>query len=352
MISAPVSAATPGIPHDVFDTHNLPQHERFEIWRASVLPLFEPELEETSPDGFFARVDGFNLRRVFISLAEFSGQRYVRRNGHRADDGADHLLLQIYLTGGYVGYNGYRKVQIGPGDISLLDLGHTLESVADSSSTISVVIPREVMFSFVHPEHLSVGCVIPARSPVGRILGNHLTSVWRALHSASVGDDDPICHTLLGAVAGAFAVYRGGTHSECISDSTVLDAMCAYIERNLPTENLTPEQLCRRFACSRARLYRLFRPLGGVATYVRERRLKRCLRALCKQRTSRHTIHEIAAHWGFQSPSHFCRSFRRQFGMTPSEALERARTQGDASTMSQRCLSSPHPAFHDWIRQL
>ena len=351
MIDAPVSSsAAPGIPHDIFDTHGLPRPDGFEIWRESLMPLFEPQLEAS--EGFFARVDGFHLRRLVVSLAEFSDQRYVRRTGYRADEGADHLLVQLYLTGGYAGHNGHRTVRVGPGDISLLDLSYPLETAAEGSSTISVVIPRDLMFSLVRPEQLSVGSVISAHSAVGRILGHHLTSVWRALHSASAEDDEQISRTLLGAIVGAFAGYRGGDNSASLSDDTMLDAICAYIEQNLCSRELTPEHLCLRFACSRARLYRLFHPLGGVAAYVRQLRLERCLRELSKQHPTTSTIHDVAQRWGFRSQSHFCRQFRKQFGIAPSEALERARTRNDTDTAPERCLSSWRPAFYDWLRQL
>jgi AraC-like DNA-binding protein len=350
MISVPVSAsAAPGIPHEIFDTHNLPEDVRFEVWRESVLPLFEPQLGDTPPEGFFVRVDAFNLRRLFVSLAEFSGQGYVRRHDHRADNGADHLLLQIYLTGGYVGQNGHRPVRVCPGDISLLDLGYSLETSADSSSTISVVIPRDSMFSSARPGQLRVGSVIRGSSPLGRILGHHLTSVWRALHSATAEDEKPICQTLLGAVTGAFSDYRDSESAERMSDCAVLDAICAHIERNLSAEDLTPESLCRRFGCSHARLDRMFQPLGGVAAYVRQRRLKRCLYELSRQRPDGRTIVAIATRWGFQSPSHFCKLFREQFGIAPSEAIEIARDRRVVDGAPRRNLSSSLPAFYDWL---
>lgn len=258
-------AVSRGIPHDVFDARDLPDHERFAVWRDSVLPLFEPRLEQRPSEGFFARVDGFNLRRLFICVTEFSSQRYLRRDGHRADGGADHLLIQMYLTGGYVGHNGHRPVRVGPGDISLLDLGYSLETHAERSRALSLVIPRELLFSFMPPANALVGCVIPAGSAVGTILGHHLLGMWNSLQRASADEDERITRAVLGAVAGAFSGYGSGQPRERLSDGHVLDAICAYIERNLSAENLTPEHLCRTFACSRARLYRLFQPLGGVA---------------------------------------------------------------------------------------
>lgn len=351
MIDTPAAAVVSrGIPHEVFDARKLPRHERFEVWRESVLPLFEPHLEQ--PEGFFARVDGFNLRRLFICLTEFSGQRYLRRRRHRADEGADHLLIQLYLSGGYVGHNGQRSVRVGPGDISLLDLGYSLETRAEHSSALSLVIPREVMFSFLPSKNLHIGCVIPAGSAVGRILGHHLLGTWSALRGASADEDEAISQTLVGAVAGAFSGYGPDEDDDRSLEYHMLDAICAYIECNLSDGNLSPEHLSRKFACSRAKLYRLFQPLGGIATYIRQARLKRCLQELSEPRTTRRSVIAVATRWGFTSQSHFSRLFRASFGISPSTAIEQARARRRACTAAARRSTLPHPAFHHWLRRL
>jgi AraC-like DNA-binding protein len=352
MISDSVSSATnAGIPHDIFDTHGLSPDERFEVWRESVLPLFEPQLDDDTSHEFYARLDGFHLRRALISLAEFSAQRYERALNHRPAEQVDHLLIQLYLTGGYVGENGGRAMRVGPGDISCLDLGASLSTAADNSSAVSLVVPREAMFSLVPPDRINVGEVIAADSAVGRILGHQLTSAWRALRSASADEAEQICQMLLGAVTGAFARDARDFFGDTMSDQDLLDAVRAYIERNLASRQLTPELLCRRFACSRARLYRLFRPLGGVAAYIRQARLERCMCELSDPYRRDCSVSTVAARWGFTNQRLFERLFRERFGMTPTEARARAHAAADwPSTAAQ----SPTrlPTFADWLRWL
>jgi len=347
------SSTRGAIPHEVFDARALPRSERFDVWRQSVLPLFEPKLDDGSADQFFARVDGFNLPRMFFCRTEFSGQRYLRRRNHRADEGGDHILVQQYLSGGYVGHNGGRIVRIGPGDISLLDLGYALETQAAASSALSVVIPRDLMFSFVRPDRLRPGSIVSGTSAIGEILGHHLQSVWRALHSAPAEEAETLCHALVGAVAGAFATQHSDEAQAPGSEmDRALDAICDYIERHLASNQLTPAHLCQRFACSRAQLYRLFKPLGGVAAYIRQARLRRCFRELGEVGTGPRSIIEVATRWGFTSQSHFCRLFRHSFGITPGQAIEQARARGDVRSAAVNRPQSYRPAFHDWLRQL
>ena len=70
---------------------------------------------------------------------------------------------------------------------------------------------------------------------------------------------------------------------------------------------------------SRATLYRLFEPHGGVASYLRERRLLRIHATLCAP-GPRRSLAAIAEDHGFQSAAQFSRAFRAQFGYSPSEA--------------------------------
>jgi hypothetical protein len=48
-----------------------------------------------------------------------------------------------------------------------------------------------------------------------------------------------------------------------------------YIEQHLASPELSPASICAAFGLSRATLYRLFEPLGGIASSIRERRLAR-----------------------------------------------------------------------------
>jgi AraC-like DNA-binding protein len=54
-----------------------------------------------------------------------------------------------------------------------------------------------------------------------------------------------------------------------------------------------------------------------VSSYILRRRLEECARQLSDPHWSGHSIAEIAFAWGFNSASHFTRSFRDRFGASP-----------------------------------
>ena len=68
---------------------------------------------------------------------------------------------------------------------------------------------------------------------------------------------------------------------------------------------------------SRASLYRLFEPVGGVACYIRSRRLVRARNELTAPGLQDRRIGPIAYRAGFQSIAAFNRAFRQAYGETP-----------------------------------
>jgi transcriptional regulator GlxA family with amidase domain len=70
---------------------------------------------------------------------------------------------------------------------------------------------------------------------------------------------------------------------------------------------------------SRRKLYHLFERYGGVAHYIRSRRLAACHAAIVDPLETRQ-IYTIAYDHGFTDPAVFSRLFRAEFGYSPSEA--------------------------------
>ena len=96
-------------------------------------------------------------------------------------------------------------------------------------------------------------------------------------------------------------------------------AIVAHIDANLHDTTLGPKSMCEDLGMSRATLYRLFEPAGGVAEFVRIRRLETALRALVAPQNRDLGIAEIAYGCGFKSLSSFSRAFRTHFGSTARE---------------------------------
>jgi AraC-like DNA-binding protein len=94
----------------------------------------------------------------------------------------------------------------------------------------------------------------------------------------------------------------------------------------------------------------MFEPLGGIASYIRERRMFRCLAEITSPTHTHRSIADLAYSWGFGNEAAFSRAFRRMFGMSPREARSGA---GLAQIAVQHGRSRRDgPVVAQWIRDL
>jgi AraC-like DNA-binding protein len=200
-------------------------------------------------------------------------------------------------------------------DFSLPYTGH-----AENSASLGIVIPRH---------RVTAHDRIRARRPMfgwsltsakGHLLSSALRALWLGLPRAKAADARPLAAGFVDLVNGLLATDPGPDEAEAVARATAR-AMKEYLRANLHRPEVGVDDLCRRFRCSRATVYRLFRPVGGVNRFLVDQRLKRCLVALTDAGPAQALrVRDVAEAWGFDDPAHFSRRFTCAFGMAPSEA--------------------------------
>jgi AraC-like DNA-binding protein len=95
------------------------------------------------------------------------------------------------------------------------------------------------------------------------------------------------------------------------------------VRRHLRTPTFGPKILCRLAGMSRSSLYRLFQDTGGVARYIQSQRLLEAHAVLSDPGTTQ-SISSIAEDLCFADASSFSRTFKREFGQSPSDVRSAA----------------------------
>ena len=108
--------------------------------------------------------------------------------------------------------------------------------------------------------------------------------------------------------------------------------------------------IAKRFGLSRAALYRLFEPAGGVAGYIRKQRLDRAFQEITGGELSNRRISQIGHRFGFRNIHAFNRAFRKEYGMSPSDARKAARL-GLSSLAILNTPSPDGPSLGAWLAQ-
>ncbi|CAM5451158.1 Transcriptional activator NphR [Streptomyces alboniger] len=94
----------------------------------------------------------------------------------------------------------------------------------------------------------------------------------------------------------------------------------AHVDANLWDRDLTPAAVAEAQHISLRYLHKLFEGRGStVARWIQHRRLEEARRELARPGRDDITVSAVARRWGFASATHFSRSFRAAYGMSPSD---------------------------------
>lgn len=311
---------------------------------------------EVSGVGEADRRTFFNRSRTTLTMAGAIGYgacvRQTLSRGpatlRRSDiDGLNLLINDAAIVGDADG----REVRAEPGAIQLRDMTRPAASRLDRVEVTTLVIPRVAAPAALLSREAH-GVVIQPQAPSARLMRNHLMGLETAAADLS---DDEVEAAVQGLLLLAVKVM-GLDHAQATEPvaaalhRTVRQVVGARIERALQTGPLAPDsdELARFASVSRATLYRAFDIEGGVARYVQTRRLHHARTALARRQGGVPTIADIGYRYGFASPTHFSRQFRRQFGYSPSDVEPPAVPEG----VERSAGPIRHDLLVDWMEQL
>jgi AraC-like DNA-binding protein len=276
-------------------------------------PVRDPALSIRLPE-----IHQYHLGQALYIDSTFEAQRFRRDAAWMArNDDVDHLALQMYVEGSNNVVNGAHEFRQKPGNIYAVNLAHEVQAVSEDSKVLTLILPRDLLAAELPQMLDSVGAVFANDSASGQVFCDHMQSLNRHLASATTGEIGSIMQGTLGLLD---SLVRHGDITSSAAQGATLRSICSHIDRHLHDPALGVDSLCQQFRCSRATLYRLFAPLGGVREHIQRRRLMACFKAIVQQQ--QRLIYDIALDFGFVSPSHFSNLFRAYFGMTPRQARE------------------------------
>lgn len=325
------------IPRLYYVTTGLESDEAFATWSAVLSPLFEPRPWTRSKNLPTGSANGAILGDMIIAKVSFGPQAFVR-DAQRIVSTPDHILLHLYVSGGFNGMISGEQASIGPGKVAVIDLAQEVRTRAFASNTLTLIVPRRVLGGTMQ------GTLKPRLDAPRNEL---LSAYMRSLHERS---SQILEHEVPRIVSDTADFLRRlllqpdfTCRSSLQADDDLLSLAEAAIRDNLSVGKLSPDFLAEKLGISRATLYRVFAPHGGIMRYVQERRLIAVQAALSDPLETR-KLSRIALDLGFNSEAHFSRAYRQRFGRTASEYR---REQLEASARTQ--LTSPEVVNRWWL---
>lgn len=230
------------------------------------------------------------------------------------------LLLQIQGVG-QLSHYGHDTI-LHAGDCLLSDNAAPCSYRVEMPGELLLLrIPAGMLREYVPTPESFCGLRLAVTEGLTDMLSRVALSLWAALETG-LSEELQLrgAHHLLDLLASCYAVASDAR----VTTSSSLDARHAWVRRHIE-QHLRDPQLSPRTVAGGLRLSsRYLRMIfaqrqESVSAYILRRRLEECAQELSDAHAGARSITQIAFSWGFNSASHFTRSFHQRYGLSPRD---------------------------------
>ncbi len=311
-------------------TEQIRPAERVDWWQERVLEIFGSmyRIEPAASEPFSISVD--------MEPADPLLFLKIRGSAHEARGASDpskdsKLLVHLQVKGHCTVFAEGRETLLGPGTLSFFPVRESTNlHFHDSYDQIATVLPVALLERMVPQWSRFVAKPIATDCGTAAVLADHLLSLSRHPDALGQARSSALVHLTVGMV-GALLQDLCGSKSKDNASATAYqrERVKRFAMNHLANPALDCQFIARGVGLSTRYIHRLFHdePLS-LMQWVLHERLARCQEELARGIDPRRTLCELAYRWGFNDQAHFTHSFRKQFGVAPSE-LRHARDPQD-----------------------
>ncbi len=334
---------TSPVPSARLDLSGLSPAARLEAWRATTPAHEVTAHDDTAPEIDEPGLTVWHLGPILLANSRLGSLRLARRPALIRRDQIDHVAIAVGRGGSWRASGNGVGFDMAPGQVSVSDLAQPIDTDLAGATALQLVIPRDSLGGLdpgaAHGTVLSGGAA--------GLFADYLEALERRMPTLRSEDLAGIARVTVDLFAVGLRPTLEAMHrAHPAINMTLLQRFRRHVEQNLRDPNLTPEAIAVSLLISRARLYNLLETFGGVAAYVRTRRLARAHARLCDPGPPV-PIKEIAFQVGFASETQFSRAFRGQYGCSPTEARA-----GESVVTTSRADPAAADILLEWLREL
>lgn len=306
----------------VYQSHELPCHDRIPVWNDVVWRNYVPlNIEVTPRDDFSGQVSLSQLGGVRIVTSGSRAQRIIRTPKLIAQDNEEYLMVGLQLKGSSIIEQHQRQAQLCPGDFVFWDTRQPYTIIFPNDWEMAVFqFPRSVFAYSGKSIDSFTALTLSGRNGVTNIAATLLLSIANQARRQTFVHNTSLLQHTLGILTCSVDNHLNSRDLSPSYNEVLLRKIDGYISSNLTDPQLSTTDIAHAHGLSLRQLYRIFHEhRWTVGDLIRQRRLERIRDDLANPACRHMTISEIARKWGFLDTPHFNRVFKNQYKMTPHQ---------------------------------
>ena len=314
-------------PKRSFSTDSVPAKDRlsyWEKWVSDIFTRFEVEVDGIPSEEFVGTIIDHSTEDLGIfEISSQSPHRVSHPGGTPYDSRNSAIVITLQVEGKVKIHQDGRQDIIEPGDITLFDASRQFDLHFDSPSTqLSLSIPwQSVQKQLISPKKVT-GIGINGSVGIGCVASEFVNTFTQQAANMAASEREGLIRSLVDIInAAIISRLASATLSKSDYSDFQLNTARVYVEENLRDPDLCPAMIAAAIGVSQRYLNKIFESEGqSLSRMIWERRLENCRLDLENPGMDGRSITDVALSWGFKNSSHFSRSFRKHFQLSPREA--------------------------------
>lgn len=323
----------------------MPGKLAFARWQDHMRPYYDLRTPKEFPQTFEVRVDVWHLESALVGTFKVPAQDWSRSRACIGRDGMESFVLQVFREGWNASRDG--RAMARPGDILVYDMAQPQDTRGGDNEVLTLVLPRNLLGPHLHAPDEHNLHLLSSTNPLAMLLKEHLLNLHMHLPEMSLEQARAVIPATVQLVSAAI---NGSVKDEQFSGvrMAMTERICRHIDARILDRELSPKAVASQFGMTRRNLGYLFESYGGVAAYIRRKRLSKIHASLRRPTRIRQSIEEIAEAHGFNHYRSFALAYQRQFGASPREVRAQALKGAALSAITDGTLE---PWVH-WVKDL
>jgi AraC family transcriptional regulator, positive regulator of tynA and feaB len=305
-----------------FSTADVHPRDRFDYWQAATRErIADHDSSISSRDGFKAELSVGRVGSLGLVRSCNSEIQVASTNRHAACSDPSEILLFCLLAGRILLEQSDRRVSLDAGSLACVDprLAHTMHFL-DQSSTLIIKVSRTELEARLGTNFDIAACRIAPLGPQERLTLFFAAKLEQLSGTLDRTSEETISTQAIDLIALSLGNAVDRPTQLPANKSRLVWHIHRAIDARLQNTDLTPERIAERVGISVRQANRLLGTQGSsLMRLVQTKRLARCRHALEDPRQIHRSVSDIALGWGFSDLTHFSRSFKRAYGILPSD---------------------------------